>query len=74
MRNFRFEMLYNHIPEFREKDHIIPAVSIEDAIHKFARKHDLDTPAYWDEPTFDKIMELSFKRGQDEIRYRITWL
>lgn len=74
MRHFRFELLYNHIPDFREKDHVIPAGSLADAVQKFARKHDLDAPAYWDEPTFDKVIDLSFKQGSYEIRYRITWV
>src|SRR5690606_2962120 len=73
MQKYRFEQLYNEIPGFIERDHIIPANSLEDALQKFTRKHELELPAYWDEPTFDRTMDLSFKREADAVRYRITW-
>jgi hypothetical protein len=73
MRNYRFELLHNEIPGFVEKDHIIPAHSLEDALRKFTRKHEIEPPAYWDEPVYDKNMELSFKRDGAAVRYRISW-
>lgn len=73
MIKYTFEQLRCSIPLFREKDHIIQAVSLTDAITKFARKHELEAPAYWDEPSFDRNIELTFKRGQGTVTYHIQW-
>jgi len=73
MRKYRFDLLFNEIPGFVEKDHIIPAHSLEDAMRKFTRKHEIDLPPYWDEPSYDKSMEVSFKREGATVRYRISW-
>ena len=74
MRKYRFDLLHHDIPGFVEKDHIIEAQSLEDALLKFSRKHELDAPPYWDEPSFDKMIEITFKRAGHGARYRITWL
>lgn len=73
MKKYTFELLETTIPDFREKDYIFPAVSISDAIQKFARKHDLEPPAYWDEPTFNPYIEITFKNKVGSIRYKIYW-
>jgi hypothetical protein len=70
---YRFERLYTDIPKFEEKDHIILANSLTDAIQKFVRKHDLEEPAYWDEPSFEKEIELYFKASQGILSYHISW-
>jgi hypothetical protein len=73
MRKYRFDLIHNEIPGFVEIDHIIPAHSLEDALQKFTRKHEIELPAYWDEPAFDKNMEVSFKRNGASVRYRVSW-
>lgn len=73
MRRYRFDLLHNEITDFVEIDHIIRAHSLEDAVQKFTRKHEIEAPAYWDEPAFDTTMELTFKRGHEAVRYRISW-
>lgn len=70
---YRFELLEKSMPQFKEKDHMIPASSLTDAIQKFARKHDLEAPAYWDEPSFETQIELIFTNEYGRVRYLITW-
>ena len=66
MRKYHFNLLQSNITGFLEKDHIIPATSLEDAVRKFTRKHELEAPAYWDEPFFDKNIELILKQIIDK--------
>lgn len=73
MRKYKFDLLHANIPDFVEKDHIILAHSLTDAIQKFVRKHHLEAPAYWDEPSFDKNIELIFKSRDGSVKYRISW-
>lgn len=73
MKKYRFELLKTTIHPFEEKDHIIVANSLADAIQKFVRKHELEAPAYWDEPMFDSDIELTFKRNNDTVTYLISW-
>jgi hypothetical protein len=70
---YRFELIETDIEEFVEKDHVIPATSLTDAIEKFVRKHDLEAPAYWDEPSFETHIEVSFKNTHGTVRYHISW-
>ncbi len=73
MKKYIFHLKEVTIPQYREKDHIIPAHSLTDAIQKFVRKHELDAPAYWDEPSFDTNIELTFKHETGIVKYEIHW-
>ncbi len=73
MKKFTFHLIQSDNLDFEEKDHVIPAESLEDAIRKFERKHDVEAPAYWDEPSFETSMEISFKDAVGKIVYLITW-
>lgn len=73
VRKYYFELLEANIPNIRQKSDVIPADSITGAIRKFARKYELEPPAYWDEPAFDQFIEISFKRQENVYRYHITW-
>lgn len=73
MKKYTFELLEHSIPGFRERDHIIPAESLTDAIRKFTRKHELEAPAYWDEPFFETFIEMRFTCADGAIHYRIQW-
>jgi hypothetical protein len=73
MKKYIFHLIEATIPYFREKDHVIPAHSLTDAIQKFIRKHELEAPAYWDEPTFDTNIELTFKNEYGKVKYYIQW-
>jgi hypothetical protein len=73
LKKYKFDQLHNTITGFREKDHIILAHSLTDAIAKFIRKHDLEAPAYWDEPAYDRNIELTFKNIHGSIKYQISW-
>ncbi len=73
MRKYTFDLLHSTISNFKEKDRIIPAQSLDDAIRKFAKKHGLEMPAYWDEPSFDTQMELAFKSNLGDVKYLICW-
>lgn len=73
MIKYVFDQRQCSIPQFREIDHIIPAWSLTDAITKFARKHRLEMPAYWDEPDFDRNIELTFKHKHGTVTYHIRW-
>lgn len=73
MKKYKFILKQCTIRGFAEKDHIIPAHSLEDAVQKFIRKHDLEAPAYWDEPFFDQEIEMTFKNEYGEVLYHISW-
>lgn len=74
MIHYTFELLETNVTKFEEKDHVIPANSLTDAMQKFVRKHDMTMPAYWDEPTFDKDIEITFKDLHEGVyRYLIHW-
>lgn len=73
MKKYKFDLLHSTITGYYEKDTIIPANSLSDAITKFVRKQELTEPAYWDEPFFDKHIELAFKSKFGEVRYHISW-
>jgi hypothetical protein len=73
LKKYRFELLETNIPAFVEKDHIILASSFTDAIQKFGRKHDLEAPAYWDEPSFETHIEINFRSTYGIIKYHISW-
>jgi hypothetical protein len=70
---YKFHLLHSTVLGFKELDHIIPAHTLAEAIRKFSRKHYLEAPAYWDEPFFDRDMELTFKNEYGEVRYKISW-
>lgn len=73
MKKYTFHLIRSDSHDFEEKDHVIPATSLEDAIRKFERKHDVEAPAYWDEPTFDTSMEVTFRDKAGKIVYLISW-
>lgn len=73
MKKYKFELKQCDIPEFREKDHIFPAQSLTDAVTKFTRKHELEAPAYWDEPFFEQSIDLVFKNRYGRVKYQISW-
>lgn len=73
MRNYRFQLIESNHPYFEEKDHIILAESLDDAIRKFERKHDIEAPAYWDEPSFDREINIIFKDPAGNVTYEISW-
>lgn len=73
MTKYRFDLVESTIAGFKERDHIIPAQSLADAVQKFIRKHELEAPAYWDEPFFDKTIDLTFKNESGNVKYRISW-
>ncbi len=74
MKKYKFDLQQSTIRNFTEKDHIIEAYTLTGALEKFARKHDLELPAYWDEPHFDKNIELIFKGSPlGEVKYYISW-
>lgn len=73
LKKYTFHLIHSSIPYFQEKDHVIPAHSLTDAIQKFTRKHQLEVPAYWDEPFFDTFIELIFKGDNGSVTYKIHW-
>jgi hypothetical protein len=73
MKRYFFELLKADHPNFEEKGHVIFSDTLEKAVQKFERMHDVDAPAYWDEPHYDTWIEMDFKDEQGMIRYRITW-
>lgn len=73
MNKYRFNLVQNNDSIPKEPDHIIPAHSLADAIDKFVRKYELEAPAYWDEPFFDKHIELVFKGSKGIEKYHISW-
>jgi len=70
---YRFDLQRATIPDYQELTHIIHAWSLEDAVIKFTRKHRLEAPAYWDEPTFDRFIEMRFSSGRGDVWYIINW-
>lgn len=70
---YHFELIRATIPEYKELAHIIHASSLTDAMQKFTRKHQLEMPAYWDEPTYDRQIDIAFKHASGEAVYAITW-
>ncbi|MEX2414939.1 MAG: hypothetical protein WD424_02250 [Paenibacillaceae bacterium] len=73
MRKYKFDLIQCTITGYREKDHIILASSLTDAIQKFIRKHELEAPAYWDEPSYDRYIELTFTSAYGAVNYLISW-
>ncbi|WP_025027064.1 hypothetical protein [Caldalkalibacillus mannanilyticus] len=73
MKKYTFTLLHSTIIGFKEIDHIILASSLTDAIEKFTRKHNLEAPAYWDEPSFDTFIEMIFSIRDEKITYQISW-
>jgi hypothetical protein len=74
MKRYQFDLLETENLFFEEKDHVILAYSLSDALAKFSRKHDLECPAYWDEPVYDVSMEITFKDSLGErIKYLVSW-
>ncbi len=73
MKKYSFDLLETGIRGIKEKNHLIPAHSLEDAIGKFSRKYDLEAPAYWDEPSYDRFIELTFKSSKGTLKYQISW-
>ena len=73
LRKYKFDLIDCTIIGFREKDHIILASSVTDAVQKFIRKHELEAPAYWDEPSYDLNIELTFTNAYGVIKYDISW-
>jgi len=73
LKKYKFELSESTIPEFIELDHIILANSLENAIEKFSRKHQLEPPAYWDEPFFDTHIDLIFTNKRGKIVYSVSW-
>lgn len=73
LKKYRFELIESDMANFVEKDHVIPAYTLADAIQKFGRKHDLEIPAYWDEPSFETNIEVSFKSSYGHVKYCIYW-
>ncbi|WP_134701672.1 hypothetical protein [Ammoniphilus sp. YIM 78166] len=73
MTRYKFHLVESQSPHFEEKDHIIFAETLAGAIEKFERKHDIEAPAYLDEPTFDRSIEVMFKDDTGLVRYLISW-
>lgn len=73
MIKYRFDMIEQRMAVFVEKDHIIQGHSLADAVTKFCRKHGLEAPAYWDEPSYDTFIDLTFTGANGSVRYRISW-
>lgn len=73
MRKYRFELVdadFSPVPPLAP---VIHAASVADAAAKFARKHGLDMPAWWDEPSFEREMDMVFTHAKGSVRCRITW-
>ncbi|MEW9668719.1 hypothetical protein [Ammoniphilus sp. 3BR4] len=73
MTRYTFHLLESENPDFEEKDHVILAETLAGAIEKFERKHDLIAPAYWDEPSYERSIEIIFKDHVGMVRYSIHW-
>lgn len=73
MKRYQFEFIKAENPEFFEKDHIIFAHSLSEAIEKFEKKHKIVAPAYLDFPSFETFMEVEFKDDIGYITYKILW-
>ena len=73
MKKYRFDLQRSTINEYNELAHIIHAWSLADAVQKFIRKHGLEAPAYWDEPSYEKHIEMVFKNDRGSVWYSISW-
>ncbi len=73
MIRYKFHLVESENPNFEEKDHIIFADTLAGAIEKFERKHDIEAPAYWDEPAFERSIEVMFRDKVGLVRYLISW-
>ena len=73
MGKYHFQLQRTTIMEYKELAHVIHANSLADAVQKFIRKHGLEAPAYWDEPTFDRSMEMRFRSSKGDVWYAISW-
>ncbi len=73
MKRYQFRFIDADNPEFEEKDHIIFADSLLNAIGKFELKHHIEAPAYLDLPSYDKFMEIHFKDSYGYVKYMVTW-
>ena len=73
LHKYEVTLLRSNLPHIVEPSFIIHAQSLADAIGKFARKHRLEAPAYWDEPLYDKEMELIFTRKTGSVSCMIRW-
>ena len=70
---YQFDFIRTTIPEYKELAHIIHASSLTDALLKFTRKHQLEMPAYWDEPAYDRQIDMAFKHAKGDVWYSISW-
>jgi hypothetical protein len=73
LNKYKFNLVQTDNSSIKETDHIIPAHSLADAIQKFVRKYELEAPAYWDEPFYDRHIELAFKSNRGALKYHISW-
>lgn len=73
MRKYRFELLESDLSPLPDLAPVIHAESLADAAGKFARKHGLAMPAYWDEPSFERQMDMIFRHDKGSVRCRIFW-
>lgn len=73
MRKYQFVLLQADFSPVPALAPVIHAESLADAAGKFARKHGLDMPAYWDEPAFEREIDMTFKHAKGSVRCRIAW-
>lgn len=73
LHKYEITLLRSSLPDIAEPSFNIHAQSLTDVIGKLARKHRLEAPAYWDEPLYDKEIELTFKRKNGSVACLIRW-
>ncbi len=73
MKRYHFEFIEADNPDFTEKDHIVFAPSLIDAIEKFEKKHSIAAPVFLDLPSFETFMEIEFRDSIGYIKYVISW-
>lgn len=73
MKRYQFTFLEADNPDFIEKGHIVFADSLQSAIDKFEKKHEMKAPAYLDFPSFEKYMEIHFKDPVGYVKYIVSW-
>lgn len=73
LQRYHFRFIEADNPEFVEKDHIIFADTLLNAIGKFELKHSIEAPAYLDLPSYERCMEVHFKDAYGYVKYMITW-
>lgn len=73
MTKYSFQVIESAIPGFSGTSDVILAASLSKAIEKWSRKHSLEAPAYWDEPSFERWIELNFKNKTGILRCKIIW-